>query len=156
MPNFCTRADVYLRAGGEAALSQLIDLDGTGTYSTAILDLAIADSGNFAVAASGVQVELGGMTDAELQERFPELRTVTALMSIALCWDYGTSGRARPEGVQRNWDTGSTMLQQLAERRRKSGSVNYNAAPSQENTRIDIDPDKNRMTLAAWRNTGFG
>ena len=153
MPNvaLCTAADVYRRAGGEAALSQLIDPEGTGTYSTDVLNLAIADATNFVVMAAGVQSQLAGYTQSEMAERFPELVTITALKAIPLCWDYGTSGRARPENIQQMDARADALLQQLAERRRKHGATDFSPSPAHRITQVDNDPDRNRLVLASWK-----
>lgn len=150
-PSFCTRADVYNRAGGEAALSQLIDPEGTGTYSTTILDLAIQDATNLVVMAAGVQSVLSGYTQEQIAEKFPELVTIAALKAIPLCWDYGTSGRARPEHVQGMDARADALLQMLAERRRKHGATDFSPTPAQEISQIDIDPNNERMTLTSFR-----
>lgn len=152
----CTAADVYNRFGGEAALAQTIDPQGTGTYSSAILTLAIQDASNRVAMAAGVQSILSGYTQAQFQEKFPELVTLAAQAALILCWTYGTSGRALPDNLTALNASVEAALQQLAERRRKHGAVDFSPSPNQQISRIDNDPDRNRMTLSSWRQTGFG
>lgn len=149
----CTEADVYNRIGGQRALAQLIDPDGTGTWSTAVVTLAIRDATNQVVMAAGVQSVLSGMTNAQAQERFPELVTITAQLSIGLVWDYGTSGRARPDGVQNLYAGGQAQLQLLATRQRKHGATDYSPAPNQAIRNIDSDPNQTRSlgTISSWQ-----
>lgn len=157
--SLCTPADVYNRFGGEAALSQAIDPTGTGTYSTDILTLAIQDASNRVAAAAGVQSIL--VTDppysqAQYQEKFPELVTLAAQLALILCWTYGTSGRALPDNLTALNAAVEAQMQLLAERRRKHGAVDYSPAPNQAIAQIDNDPNHNRMVLSSWRMTGFG
>lgn len=157
--SLCTAADVYNRIGGEAALAQLIDPNGTGTYSTDILTLAIQDASNRVASAAGVQVFVTTTppyTQSEYQDKFPELVTLAAQLALVLVWTYGTSGRALPDNLAALNAAVETQLQLLAERRRKPGSVDYSPAPSQQISQVDNDPDRNRMVLSAWRTTGFG
>lgn len=152
-PAICTYADVYNRAGGQAALSQLIDPEGTGTYSTTVLDLAISDASNLVVMAAGVQSVLSGLTQAQIAERFPELVTCTALKALPLCWDYGTSGRARPEHVQGMDARADVLLEALRARRAKHGATDYSSTPNQQvNSNVDNDPNQTRGlgSLASW------
>lgn len=152
-PNLCTAADVYTRAGGQAALSQLIDPQSTGTYSTTTLNIAIADASNYVISAAGVQAQLAGYSQADVATYFPELVTVAAQLAIVFCWDYGTSGRARPDGVQRFWDTGNQMLDNIQERRRKLGAADFSPTPQHAQSQIDMDPDDTRGLgdLSAWQ-----
>jgi len=155
----CTDADVYLRFGGEAALAQAIDPDGTGTYSPAVLLLAKQDASNRVAAAAGVQSVLTvdpPYSQAQYQEKFPELVTLAAQLALVLCWTYGTSGRALPDNLAALSASVEAQLQLLAERRRKHGAIDYSPAPNQAINRIDNDPDHNRMVLRSWRQTGFG
>ena len=155
----CTNADVYNRFGGEAALAQAIDPEGTGTYSTGILTLAIQDASNRVASAAGVQAVLTtdpAYSQTEYQDKFPELVTLAAQLALILCWTYGTSGRALPDNLAALNVSVEAQLQLLAERRRKHGAVDYSPAPNQAITQIDNDPDRNRMVLSSWRNTGFG
>lgn len=149
--SLCTPADVYNRFGGEAALAQTIDPQGTGTYSTDVLTLAIQDASNRVAAAAGVQVILSGLTQAQYQERFPDLVTLAAQAALILCWTYGTSGRALPENLAALSTAVEAQLQLLAERRRKHGAVDYEPNPAQTVTQVDNDPDHTRMTLSSFR-----
>ena len=155
----CTEADVYNRFGGQNALAQTIDPEGTGTYSPAILALAIQDASNRVASAAGVQVSLTTdppYSQTEFQSKFPELVTLAAQAALILCWTYGTSGRALPDNLATLSATVEAQLQLLAERRRKHGAIDYSPAPAQAIARIDNDPDHNRMVLRSWRQTGFG
>lgn len=150
----CTNADVYLRFGGEAALAQAIDPDGTGTYSTAVLALAIQDASNRVAMAAGVQVELAvtpAYSQTQFQEKFPELVTLAAQAALILCWTYGTSGRALPDNLAALNVAVEAQLQLLAERRRKHGAIDYSPSPAQTVTEVDNDPNLDRMTLSSFR-----
>lgn len=152
-PALCVYADVYGRAGGQAALSQLIDPDGTGSYSTTVLDLAIADASNMVVMAAGVQSVLSGMTQAQIAERHPELVTCAAMKAVPLCWDYGTSGRARPEHIQGMDARADALLEALRVRRAKHGATDYASTPNQQvDGQIDNDPNQTRGlgSLSSW------
>lgn len=150
----CTNADVYNRFGGEAALSAAIDPEGTGTYSTAVLTLAIQDASNRVASAAGVQVELTvdpAYSQVQFQEKFPELVTLAAQLALVLCWHYGTAGRALPENLAALNVACEAQLQLLAERRRKHGAIDYSPTPAQAVAQVDNDPYLDRMTLSSFR-----
>lgn len=149
---FIDDADIYNRVGGQAALTQLLDPDGMGTWNTDVSLLARADACNMVLEAAGVASDLGGYTPVEFRARFPNLVTYAALKSIALAWVYGTGGQALPERIKTYDDKADAALDLLAKRKRKHGASDFSPTPSQE-VRGDIElgsPDC-RMTLASWK-----
>lgn len=150
----CTAADVYRRVGGQPALAQLIDPASTGTWDATTLTLAIQDASNLVASAAGVQSQLAGYTQAEYQERFPELVTLASQKALGLVWIYGTSGRAMPPGIESINTLADAELERLRTRRSKHGAVDFSPSPAHRIAQVDIDPDNSRMSLASWK-AGF-
>jgi hypothetical protein len=150
-PVFITDADVYNRIGGRAALTQLIDPEGTGAWSPDVLLTAQQDACNEIIAAAGVQAELGGFTIDDFRVKFPHLITLAAHRCIYLCWLYGSAGQACPDRIIALKDDTGRELDQLAERRRKHGAVDFSPTPAQRVTQVDNDPHHRRMTLRSWQ-----
>ena len=157
MPNqvFISDADLYNRLGGQAALTQLLDPQGTGAWNPEVSLLARTDACNFVLEAAGVPADMAGYPASDFAAKFPNLVTYAALKAIALAWQYGSGGQAMPAGVVKYDAQADQGLSLLASRRRKHGASDFSPAPSQAvRGSIDNDPDFNRMTLASWRN-GF-
>lgn len=150
-------SDVYNRIGGQAALTQLIaDVTQSETWNTDVLDLAMQDAWNLVIDAAGVQAELGGYTNEQLREHFPSFITVASQLALGLCWDYGTSGRAQPDGVKSLVVAAQAQLEMYSRRRRKHGAANYSPQPAQAIANIVL-AGNDRMTLCGFRKTGgFG
>lgn len=147
-------SDIYNRVGGQDKLTQLIDPQGTGTWSTATLELAMQDAWNFVVAAVGVQVELVGLTTQQLRDGYGHLITLASQKTIRLLWNYGTSGQACPQKIIDLDALADQQLQLLAERRRKHGNIGTNPTPAQAVQQVDINPLRDRMTLGGFRTPG--
>ena len=154
MPNqvFITDADLYLRVGGQAALTQLIDPGRTGKWNTAVSLTARTDACNLVLEAAGVQADLNGYAASDFSAKFPNLVTYASLKAVALAWVYGTGGQAMPPGVQAYAAQADQGLELLATRRRKHGASDFSPQPAQAvNGGIDNDPDNDRMTLKSWK-----
>lgn len=149
----CTAADIYLRLGGQASLVQLLDPEGTGTWSEDMLTVAIRDASNKVAAAAGVPIELSGFTQDQLREKFPDLVTLAAQLAIGLVWTYGSSGRACPDRITALMTEANASLQLLAVRQRKPGAVDYSPTPAQAIRNIDPDPNQTRSlgTVSSWK-----
>lgn len=148
-------SDVYNRIGGQRALTELMDPNGNGTWDVSMLELAMGDAWNFVVDSAGVQVELSGQTNAEIRANFPSLITIAALKALPFAWLNATGGQALPDGILRYDTLADQHLVALSERRKKHGAVGYEAPISQRVARVDLDPEKNRMTLESFRSGGF-
>lgn len=154
-PVFITDEDLFLRLGGRAALTQLMDPGKTGSWNTESTLRARQDACNLVLAAAGVQADLAGMTIEQFRDRHPELVTLACMKGLHLCWLFGTGGQACPEKITALNAEAEAGMENLAKRRRKHGSVDHSPNPSQEvRGSIDMDPGRTRMTLASWR-SGF-
>lgn len=157
MPNqvFITDQDLYDRLGGQAALTQLMDPDGRGTWNAIVSLKARTDACNLVLEAAGVQADLGGVAAEEFAARYPNLVTYACFKALPLAWIYGAGGQAMPaqlDALDKRADAG---LENLATRRRKHGASDYSPRPAQEiNGAVDMDPDRTRMPLRSW--AGFG
>lgn len=149
----CTPADIFLRLGGQASLVQLLDPEGTGTWSEDMLTVAIRDASNKVAAAAGVPIELAGFTQDQLREKFPDLVTLAAQLAIGLVWTYGSSGRACPAQITALMTEANASLQLVAVRQRKPGAVDYSPSPAQAIRNIDPDPNHRRSlgTVCSWQ-----
>ena len=152
--SLCTAADVYHRIGGQAALAQLIDPEGTGTWSPSVLTLAIQDASSEVIMSAGVQSMVTATSQAQYQERFPELVTLAAQRALVLVWIYGTSGRAMPAHIETIGTMATQKLDDLRARKAKHGAVDFSPEPAHRIASVDNDPNSNRMTLSSWK-TGF-
>lgn len=146
-----TDADVYGRIGGQAALTQLIDPTGTGTWDPSTLELAKQDGWNFVTAAVQVQADIVGLTVQQLRDQYPDCISLAAQKTLKFVWVYGSSGQACPERIAEMDKMADAQLQMLAERRRKHGAQNTDPSAAQRITRIEIDPRNERMTLRSFR-----
>lgn len=147
-------SDLYNRVGGQAALTQLIDPTGTGTWSAETIELVKQDAWNFVVAAVSVQVELSGLTMAQIRAGYGHLITLASQKGIRLLWNYGTSGQACPPRIVDMDALADQQLQMLAERRRKHGDIGTSPTPSQAVQQVDMNPYRDRMTLSGFRTPG--
>lgn len=153
---FIQDSDLWLRVGGQAALTQLIDPGKTGRFNPTISLLARTDACNIVLEAAGVQADLNGFAASEFGLRFPNLVTYAALKAIALAWTYGSGGQALPPGLARYDEEANQALELLATRRRKHGASDFSPQPAQAvSGRVDNDPHRDRMTLSSWKNSGF-
>ncbi|MFO0578693.1 MAG: hypothetical protein U1A78_32220 [Polyangia bacterium] len=154
-PVFITDEDLYLRIGGRAALTQLMDPNKTGAWNAESTLRARTDACALVIEAAGVQADLSGNTVEEFRVRFPNLVVYACFKALYLSWVFGSSGQACPEKVSALNQEADAGLEKLATRRRKHGSVDYSPEPAQEvRGSIDMDPGSTRMTLASWR-SGF-
>lgn len=144
-------SDMYQRIGGKPALTQLIDPEQTGTWDVAVLELAMQDAWNFVLAAGQVQVDVVGLTNDQLRERYPDYITLAAQKALKFVWVYGSSGQACPVKIAELDRMADQQLQLLAERRRKHGAQNVDPSAAQRVTGIDIDPCRERMTLRSFK-----
>lgn len=149
--SLCTTADVYRRIGGQAALAQLLDPEGTGTWDTTTLTLAIQDASSEVIMAAGAQSQISATSQEQYAERFPELVTLAAQRALVLVWIYGTSGRAMPAGIETVGALANQKLEDLRARKAKHGAVDYSPEPSHRIASVDMDPDRSRVTLASWK-----
>ncbi len=144
-------SDVYVRIGGKAALTQLIDPAGTGTWDTTTLQTAMQDAWNFVTAAVQVQADIVGKTIQQLRECYPDYISLAAMKTLKLLWVYGSSGQALPPRIDELDKLADAQLQMLAERRRKHGAQNTQTSAAQRITEINIDPHHRRMTLESFK-----
>lgn len=151
-PVFIEDSHLYLRLGGQAALTQLMDPQKTGRWSPAVSLTARSDACNKVLSAAGVAADLGGYSAAEFASKFPNLVTTAALKAIALSWLYASSGQAMPEGIAKIDAEAESDMDKLAERKRKQGAADFNPDAAQlVNGSIDNDPNLDRMTMASWK-----
>jgi len=149
-------ADVWKRIGGRAALTQLVNPEGTTSWDADTVDTAMQDAWNYVVAAVGVQAELAGYSNAEIRANFPQLVTVGSQKALRFVWVAGSGGQALPAGIQEIDALAEQQLQMLAERRRKHGAVGFSPSPAQAvDGGIDNNPNRDRMTLSGFRDGGF-
>lgn len=146
-----TEADVYNRVGGQAALVQLIDPGGAGTWNPEMLDAAMQDGWNFVLSAVQVQADIVGLTSAQIRERYPDYVSLASMKTLKFVWIWGSSGQALPSRIDELDKLVDAQLQMLAERRRKHGAQNTDSSAAQRIVRVDIDPDRTRMTIASFR-----
>ena len=151
-PVFITDEDLYLRIGGRAALTQLIDPQKTGSWNTETTLRARQDACNLVISAAGVQADLAGNTVEQFRERHPELVTLACFKGLYLCWLSGTGGQACPERITALNAEAEAGMENLAKRRRKHGAVDYSPNPAQE-VRGSISLGSDRSTLAGWRSS---
>ena len=151
-PVFITDEDLYLRIGGRAALTQLMDPNKTGSWNTETSLRARADACNLVIEAAGVQADLAGNTVEQFRDRYPALVTHAAQKALYFCWLYGTGGQACPERITALNTEAEAALENLAKRLRKHGSVDYSPQPAQE-VRGSIELGEGRWTLAGWKSS---
>lgn len=151
-PVFISDEDLFLRLGGRASLTQLMDPGKTGSWNTESTLRARQDACNLVIAAAGVQADLAGNTVEQFRERHPELVTLACLKGLYLCWLYGTGGQACPEKITALNAEADAELERLAKRLRKHGAVDYSPNPAQE-VRGSIELGPGRWTLSGWKSS---
>lgn len=149
-PVFITDEDLYLRIGGRAALTQLLDPNKTGMWNTDTTLRARQDACNLVIEAAGVQADLAGNTVDQFRDRYPALVTHACFKALYLCWLYGSSGQACPERIAALNTEAEAGMENLSKRRRKHGSVDFSPQPAQE-VRGSIELGPGRWTLAGWK-----
>ncbi len=154
-PNFLVDADLWRRMGGQDKLTQLIDPERTGVWDAVTAETARQDACNQILASAGIHAE--HVVDVtEFRDKFPHLVTVAAQLAIVLLWQYGSSGQAMPDGVAAMAAFVSAEREQIVQKRLKQGTPEFNPQSAQRIVgAIDLDPDRNRMTLGSWKRGGF-
>lgn len=142
-------ADVYNRFGGKAALTQLIDPNGQGTWSEETLDTAMLDAWLWVLSFVQVQAQIVGLTNDQLREAYPDYISLAARKTVPNLWLAGASGQAMPEAIKELNGELNAQLEALAERRRKHGGQNTDPSAAQRVARIALADG--RMTLGAFK-----
>lgn len=151
-PVFISDEDLFLRIGGRAALTQLMDPQKTGAWNTETTLRARMDACNIVIEAAGVQADLAGNTVEQFRDRYPALVTYAAQKALYFCWLAGSSATACPERITALNQEVENALENLAKRLRKHGSVDYSPQPAQE-VRGSISLGPGRSTLEGWRSS---
>lgn len=142
-------ADVYDRFGGKAALTQIIDPVGLGTWSDTMLDAAMLDAWLWVLSHVGVQAELAGLTHEQLRADYPDYISLAARKTVPNLWLAGSSGQAMPDAIKELNGELNAQLDALAERRRKHGGQNTDPSAAQRVARISLA--EGRMTLSSFK-----
>lgn len=142
-------ADVYDRLGGKAALTQLIDPEGRGTWNEQMLDKAMGDAWLDVISYTGVQTSIEGLTTEQIRDAFPDYVSKAARLTVPILWVSATGGQALPPTLASLKAELLTQLEAMAQRRRKHGGPNTDPSAAQRVVRISLDDG--RMTLASFK-----
>lgn len=150
----CSESDVYDRAGGQGALAQLIDPQGTGTWSTNVLTKARQDASEQVLAYGNVQVDAYAWY-VEVQagrQSWPHILVdLSSQLAIVRCWQYGTSGRALPDDLRERETRVMETCGAIRDRKISLGAPARYPGTNQLFTRVDNDPCRNRLTLRNFK-----
>ena len=159
----CTATDVIRRFGGTAAVTQTIP-DGTdpSTYDSTLLAQLIRDASEEVAARGNVQADVQALARAietgSVTEWPAYLVDIVAWLCVAKVWDAGTSGQAKPQNIaEKERYILDVECERLRKREISFGAPAQYPGTNQLQTRVDADPNRNRLTRPAWRGSGgFG
>ena len=162
MPNIsiCTATDVIQRFGRTADLIQCIP-DGTdpGTYDTTKLAKLIRGGSELFAAHANVQSDIQALAvaiEAGTVTEWPYFAVdAVAWIVVGMVWDSGTSGQAKPDNVkERERYALDVLCEKIRKREISLGAPVQYPGTNQLQTRVDHDPDLNRLTRTAMRTRG--